>query len=123
MGVFSRILATLAMILLGAHFLRDGHMELVSVCLMAIVPAWLPWRGTRLLTQIVLVIAALQWVRTLIGLIDLRQATGKPWLRAAIILGSVAAFNLAVCLLLGLRSSRRYEKSAVAGPSNMAGAD
>lgn len=111
LAVICRILASLAMLLLAAHFLRDGHMVLVSACLLVNVPVWLPRRAARVMVQVVLILAALEWLRTLLGLAHARQAMGQPWTRMAVILGSVAAFNLLVCLLLAMPFSRKYEKS------------
>ena len=39
-------------------------------------------------------LAGLEWVRTLLFDVQQRQAVGEPWLRMALILGSVALFTL-----------------------------
>jgi len=81
---------------LGAHASRNGW-PLVVVGLFAATPLLLVARklwAVRVV-QAALVLGALEWVRTLLRLIDVRQAHGMPYVRMAWILGAVAA----VCLL------------------------
>ena len=70
----------LSAVLLAAHFLRDGQIFVVVLCL---------------LLQGLLVIGALEWLRTLWTMVQVRQAMDEPWTRLALILGVVAAFTLA----------------------------
>ena len=49
--------------------------------------------------QIVLVLAAAEWLWTLAMLVMERRALGEPWLRLTIILGTVAAFTLAAAII------------------------
>ncbi|MDP7449924.1 MAG: hypothetical protein QF689_15125 [Candidatus Latescibacteria bacterium] len=85
----------LSSLLIAAHFLRVGALGLAVLCL--IVPllltirhAWPVWvvRGFLLL-------ASLEWLRTLSDSVAQRQSQGKPWLRLALIVGGIAAFTVA----------------------------
>ena len=59
------------------------------------------------LFQIVLTLAALEWVVTAIFLALDRQEAGRPWLRMVIILGAVAAFNFVAVGLFETATLRR----------------
>jgi hypothetical protein len=94
--------AALAFLVLGAHFLRAGHLVLVVVAL-AIVALFFvqrPWAARAV--QGALVLGALEWLRTLVLLALERRAAGAPYLRMTLILAGVA---LATALsLLAFRS-------------------
>jgi hypothetical protein len=99
----------LSALLLSAHFLRGGHLLLVAFCLL--VPLLLlirrPWVPRAM--QVGLVIGALEWVRTTIQLVLLRQEKGEDWTRMAIILGCVALVTGGSALVfLTQRLRRRY---------------
>ena len=106
---FSYLPAVLSLLLLGAHFLRDGHVALVAASLapLALVFVPRPWAARAL--QLILVVAALEWVRTLTELALQRAHAGLPWLRMAIILGTVAALALlGAWLFQGQRLGARH---------------
>jgi hypothetical protein len=81
-------------VLMGAHVLRDGHLEVAVLCVLA------PWLllvrhpAMARLVQAGLVLAAAEWVRTLASLAATRAAMGEPWGRMAAILGAVVLFTL-----------------------------
>ena len=67
-----------------------------------------PWM--RLMVQLLLAVAALEWVRTTYLLAQARMAEQEPWARAAVILLAVAGFNLLAAGLLQVGPARRrYE--------------
>lgn len=86
-------------LLISAHFQRAGLSLIALVCLLA--PGLLyftrPW-SPRIL-QILLLLSAVEWLRTLVSLVQLRQELGMDWTRLAIILGCVAAFTAASALV------------------------
>lgn len=96
----------LSALLLGAHFLRAGSLLLVvlPLCVVALLALHRTW--TRRLAQVVLVLGAFEWLRTLLGIAQLRAALGQPWLRMALILGAVALFTALSALLLEHRRVR-----------------
>jgi hypothetical protein len=99
----------LSSLVLGAHFLRSGN--LILVVLSAALPLLLliPRLWALRTVQVVMVIGALEWVRTLATIAKIRMAYGEPATRMALILGFVALFTLASALLLrGRRVSERY---------------
>jgi len=92
----------LSAILLAAHFLRAQMYPLAAASLafpFVLLPAR---RWSARLVQIVLVLGAIEWVRTMLMLVMARQSAGQPWMRMAIILGSVAVFTAASCLVFRL---------------------
>lgn len=83
----------LSFVLLSAHFYRAGHLVPTVLCiaLMAVLyvrKSWVP-----ALIQFLLVLGALEWLRTLYSFAAMRIAFDQPWTRLAIILGAVALFT------------------------------
>jgi hypothetical protein len=101
----------------GAHFLRFGAFELVTLFLF--LPALLLVRrswAVRVI-QAGLLVSTLMWLRTTWSIVGDRQAAGEEWGRVVLILGGVAAFTLVAALLLesprfraryGLRTSEIF---------------
>ncbi len=59
--------------------------------------------------QIFLLIASVEWIRTLFFLVDLRREAGQPWTRLALIIGGVALFTLASASVFhGEKLKKRY---------------
>jgi hypothetical protein len=102
--------AILSMIVLGAHFFRGGNLFVVAVViamlfLLLLKKPWVAW-----LFQLILVVGAAEWVRTLLEILHRRQAMGEPWKRMAIILGAVAVITAASALVFRMRALReRYQ--------------
>jgi hypothetical protein len=88
----------LSLIVLGAHFLRDGNSVGVAAALglqvLLFVRAW--WVAR--LVQLALVLGSAEWVWTAYELVVVRMAHGQPFLRMAVILGIVAVVTLAAAL-------------------------
>lgn len=91
---FLRLLPVLiSFLLIAAHFFRAGQTVVVvllsSLLLLLMVRhVWVP----RVI-QLVLVLAALEWLRTLYAIASVRMQTGEQWSRMAMILGAVALFT------------------------------
>lgn len=105
-GVAVPVLAALATMVLAAHFLRDGNLAVVVVLIALIPLLGLQRRWVPRVFQAVLGLGALEWLRTLLELRDLRQALGQPHARMVAILGSVAvvtALTAAAFELPGVR--------------------
>jgi hypothetical protein len=62
------------------------------------------------LVQAVLVIGGVEWIRTLLVLVKMRQAAGDPWERLALILGGVALFTVCSALVFRFKSLRERYK-------------
>jgi hypothetical protein len=100
--------AALALLVLGAHFLRAGHLALVAaaLALVALLFVRRPWAARAV--QGALVLGAVEWLRTLALLAEERRAAGAPYLRMTLILAGIA---LATALsLLAFRSRAVRER-------------
>lgn len=100
MGVLRRTPATLAALLLGAHFLRAGDIALLAACLLLAVLPFLPWRAATWIARLALATGAVSWVLTAFQIAAARRAAGAPYVRMAWILGSVAAFTALAAVIL-----------------------
>lgn len=106
---FLRLLPVIiSILLLAAHFFRAG--QTVIVFLLAILlflpmvkKYWAPW-----VMQAVLLLGALEWLRTLMTVANIRMEFGMPWTRMAVILGAVALFT--ACSGLVFRSKALRER-------------
>jgi len=107
---FVRLLPVImSMLLLAAHFYRAGH--LILVVLIAASPLLLLIRALWIvrLIQVALILGGIEWIRTTIRLVLMRQTHNLPWERLAIILGSVAAFTILSSLVFKFKSLKaRY---------------
>lgn len=105
----------LSLVVLGAHFLRDGNMPLVVACLILI--GLLPVRHVLVarLVQAALALGALEWIWTLYRLVEIRVALGQPYTRMSIILVAVAAITLCSALLFETRALREVYRAGRQG--------
>ncbi len=106
-------LVALALLLLAAHALRRGDWSLCAA--LAVLPLLLLSRQgwTRLVGSAVLLLGAAQWLAAGTQFAQVRLALGEPWLRLALILGSVAALSLGCGLwLLGARARALFPRGA-----------
>ena len=80
----------LALLVLGAHFLRAGSLAMVAAALLAFALLFVrrPWAARAV--QFALGLGALEWLRTLALLAAERRAAGVPFLRMTLILAGVA---------------------------------
>jgi hypothetical protein len=59
--------------------------------------------------QLELILGGIEWIRTTIRLVKIRQDHNLPWERLAIILGSVAVFTILSALVFSMKKLRaRY---------------
>lgn len=96
-------------LLLAAHFLRSANY--VMVVLTLTLPMLLmvrKWWVVRVI-QVMLLLAAVEWLFTTLNIVEQRQADGRPWLRAGIIVGTVVVWTLASGLVFAHpRLKKRY---------------
>src|SRR6056297_399880 len=114
---FLRLLPVIfSFLLLAAHFYRAELALLVAACtflplLLFLRRPWVPQ-----LFQGLLVIGALEWLRTLYMLAAMRTGFDQPWGRLAVILGAVALFTAFSALVFNGRSLRvRYRRPRIGG--------
>jgi hypothetical protein len=84
----------LSFILMAAHFLRWGNWWIVGLCLAAPLLLILRRWWTARLVQVLLILGALEWLRTMYVIMEIRMALGAPWERMAMIIGGVALFTV-----------------------------
>lgn len=97
--------ASLFCLILAAHFLRMGAMSGVLVCLaLPAVAALTRARWALRCLQALLLLGGMSWMVTALRLAEQRRADGDPWLRMALILGTVAALSVLAAALLNRRS-------------------
>ncbi len=99
MTFLSLIPAVLSLLLLAAHFSRAGLLPLAVLSLALIALVAVPRRWAALVLQIVLIVGALEWVRTIVVLVQARLAAGLPATRMALILGVVVLVTLGAAAL------------------------
>ena len=107
-------LPALALLLLAAHLVHAGWLPLAAVSVLSIGLLGLrrPWAARAI--QVVLVIATLEWVRTTVGLAQVRLHRGEPYLRLVLILGAVTLFTALAAAAFQHPALRRY----FAGPTD-----
>jgi len=99
--------AVLSLLLLAAHFSRAGLLPLSLLSLALITLVFIPRRWAALTLQVVLVLGALEWVRTIVVLVQARMDAGMPAARMAIILGCVVLVTLGAAVLFRTSRLRR----------------
>ena len=106
---FLRLLPViLSFLLLGAHFYRAGLVALtiLSVAilfLLAVRKNWIPR-----LFQVLLLVGAFEWLRTLYFFAAMRIAWEEPWARLAAILGTVALLTALSALVFKLPKLKEF---------------
>ena len=100
-------IVVLSLLVLGAHFLRYGNDIGVALSLAPIALLFVrkPWAAR--VVQIILVLGAIEWATTLVGLVQMRMAQGLPATRLAIILGTVIVVTAAAALLFETQTMKR----------------
>ena len=112
MNFFRLLPVVLSFLLLGAHFYRYGLVLPALACVAAPFLLFLrkPW--VPRLFQVLLVLGALEWLRTLHLLAAMRIAWEQPWTRLAVILGTVALLTALSGLVFRSRKlAARYASS------------
>lgn len=81
-------------ILIAAHFLRSASYVLAGIGALFPVLLLANRRWATRTVQVLLMLAAVEWLRTLAEIAIQRHAAGEAIARMAFILGAVAAFTL-----------------------------
>jgi hypothetical protein len=97
----------LSLVILGAHFMRYGNSIGVvgALLLIALLIVRRPWVAR--LMQVVLILGALEWLRTLYELVQVRAAYGQPFGRMMVILGIIAVVTFCSALLFQTPALRK----------------
>ncbi len=106
----------LSTLLIGAHFLRSGNVIVMLLCVAAPLLLLLRNRVVTSGIQVLLAVAAVEWLRTAMMIAQERAATGAPVTRMFVILGSVALFTLLSGVpLFGFGGRRGHAGSGIRG--------
>lgn len=81
-------------LLIAAHFYRNGFEWAALLCLLCPFLLFFKSRWIPKLISLFLLLASLEWLRTLFVLIDAYKTSGLPYERLSVILISVIVFNL-----------------------------
>lgn len=97
----------LSLAVLGAHFMRaDVDIGVIGAAvvigLLFVRKAWV-----ARLVQVVLVLGTIEWLRTVVELIQARAAQGEPYTRLAIILAAVVVVTAGSALIFQTREMKR----------------
>lgn len=99
----------LSLIVLGAHFYRAGNYFGVAVALGLLALLAVRRRWVARAIQVVLVLGAAEWIRTVVRLAAWRTEHGQPALRMTLILVAVALVTaLSALIFETARMRRRY---------------
>jgi len=90
LGFLPVIFSTL---LLSAHFFRAQNLTLALLSFLFPLVLIFKKKWAAQAMQVLLILSALEWFRTLLDLIAVRNFMGESWTRMAVILGSVALFT------------------------------
>lgn len=113
MNVIRLLPVILSFLLLSAHFYRAGHIILAGLCVAVLFLLFLRRSRVPHLFQALLVLSALEWLRTLYFFAAMRIAWDQPWTRLAVILTAVALFTAASGLVFRSKTLRaRYGPEA-----------
>ena len=97
----------LALLVLGAHFLRAGNLPVLILIAGVIGLIWVRRAWAARTIQIVLALGGVEWVRTGVILSERRMEAGQPAARLIVILATVALGTFLSTLLFRTGPLRR----------------
>lgn len=110
----------LAMCTLAAHYARYGFLALAFVLVASLALLLFPKRWVARTMQVILVLAAIEWVTVLYDVASERAMDGRDSRKSGFILGGTAAFTLAAAALYQTpRLKRRYASSTTIDPTRI----
>lgn len=110
MNAIKLIPVYISALLLGAHFMRLGLYPVVAFSVLFPFLLFIKNKWIAKATQLILLLGALEWIRTLYVYASEREEMGEPWTRLAVILGSVALFTGGSALVFLFKSLKeRYQ--------------
>lgn len=109
MNVLRLLPVILSFLLLAAHFFRAGYLALTVLSLSILLLLFVKKSWVPRVIQTALVLASLEWLRSLLMLVNVRIEWGQPWQRLALFLGAVALFTVLSALIFRAKSLKsRY---------------
>ncbi|HAG16255.1 MAG TPA: hypothetical protein DCG69_06980 [Bacteroidales bacterium] len=107
--IFFRLLpAIISLLLLAAHFSRID-LTLLAVLIVLFPFAFLIKKAWVLkLIQGLILLGALEWLRSLYDYIQIYQSNNQPWTKLVFIMGGVALFTFVSALLLSTKKIKEH---------------
>lgn len=96
--------------ILAAHFSRAGLLPLVIVCLIIPVLLFIRKAWVARTLQVLLLLGGFEWIRAMLGYIELRKSIGDDWTRLAMILIIMALFTAHSGLVFQEKSLKKRYK-------------
>ena len=107
MNLIKLLPVIVSVLLLAAHFLRDGRILFVVILLSLLALFFVRHPWVSRIFQIGLILGGLEWLRTLLNLVVQRQLSGQSWTRVAFILGAVILFTAGSAFIFETASLRQ----------------
>lgn len=112
MNFLKLIPVILSFLLLAAHFYRAAFFPVAAISLILPILLFIKQSWVARVSQIFLVLGTLEWVRTILRFVEIRQEVGMPWTRLAVILGIVALITGLSALIFQSKSLKeRYSST------------
>ncbi len=105
--IFQLMPVIISALLIGAHFLRSRNHVFVIICLALPFVLLIRKRISVRIVQFGLLLAGIEWVRTIFILASARADMGLPWTRLTIILGIVACFTVASAFVFSAKTLKQ----------------
>lgn len=100
----------ISLLLIGAHFLRSGDLVLMGLSVVCIGLLFVKKPLIARLTQVVLVLATVEWIYTTYVFASIRMENGLPYVRLVIILSVVVCLTLSSACVFFLKTQKdRYQ--------------
>jgi hypothetical protein len=100
----------IAFLLLGAHFLRSGHILLAGMSTLAPLLFLIKKRWILLFVKWLAYSGAIVWIYTIFSLVQQRTMAGAPWIRMLLILSGVTVLTVYAGYLLSSDFLKRRYK-------------
>lgn len=104
MNIVRLLPVLICILLLGAHFYRAGYTGLVIVVALSPLVLFMRQPFAARIMQVVLIAGGVEWVRSTIQLVMMRQSMDMPWIRLALILGTVSLVTFLSALVFRFKA-------------------
>lgn len=105
--------AILSLLLIGAHFLREGNVIFPLLSLLMIMALCVREPLVARTAQLALLLATAKWFLVTFTFVTERMAAGTPWIRLVCILGAVAALALVALALFWSKALKEMYHLAI----------
>lgn len=107
MNYLKIIPAIVSFLVFAAHVFRHFGLPGAILCVGCIALVFIRKKWSVRIVQAVLILSAIEWIRSLFEYVSERQEYGMPYLRLIFILGGVALFSVFSALLFQTSSMKK----------------